>query len=111
MADFEKNKPTQDPENLENEINTTEATEKVAEVPAEESPVEETTEEVAEVPAEEAPVEETTEEVAEAPVEETPVEETPAEEAPAAEYDQGVSFKLGIGADGEIYVDDSGEKD
>ena len=129
MADFEKNKPTQDPENLENEINTSEPIEEVAEAPAEETPVEETTEEVAEAPAEETPVEETTEEVAEAPVEEAPIEETteevaeaPAEEAPveetteevaeapAEEEDPVVSFKLGIGEDGEIYVDDSDEK-
>ena len=92
------------------EVPVEETTEEVAEVPVEEAPVEEATEEVAEAPAEEAPVEETTEEVAEVPAEEAPVEEAPAEEAPAAEDDQGVSFKLGIGADGEIYVDDSGEK-
>ena len=98
MADFDKNKPTQDPENLENEINTSDPIEEVAEAPAEETPVEETTEEVAEAPAEETPVEETTEEVAEAPAEEAPVEEiteevaeVPAEEAPVEETTEEVA--------------------
>ena len=174
MADFEKNKPTQDPENLENEINTSEPVEEVAEAPAEETPVveepieeaveaaveeaptvEEPTEEVAEAPVEETPVveepieevaeapveeapivEEPIEEVAEAPVEEAPVAEEPTEEVaeaadeeapvveepteevseaiaeettPAQDDDFGISFKLGIGADGEIYVADSDE--
>ena len=89
MADKEKNMPTQDPENLENEIKETET---VAEVPAEDVPVEE----VEEAPAEEIPAEEEApaEEVEEASAEEIPaeeeapaedVEEAPAEEVPAEE--------------------------
>ena len=85
MADKDK-MPIQDPENLENEINSEPTAEETAqEIPAEEEPVPE----VAEAPAEEAPaVEEPVPEVAEAPAEEAPAEEEPVEEvaeAPAEE--------------------------
>ena len=82
MADFEKNKPTQDPENLENEIN---AFEPVEETPAEVEPVEE----AAQAPVEETPAEvEPIEEAAEAPIEETPAEVEPIEEAAEAPIEE-----------------------
>ncbi len=125
MADFEKNTPTQDPENLENEIKAFEPVEEVVEVTVDEAPAEaEPIEEVAEVTVDEADTEvEPVEEVAEVTVDEAdtevePVEEVAevtvdeadTEEAAAGDGKSDARFELGIGEDGEVYFIDSDDE-
>ena len=97
--------------------------EEAIEEPTEEAPAEEVTEEV----IEEAPAEEATEEVieevpaeeaTEEPTEEAPAEEAteePTEEAPAEEAededDSHLEFKIGVGEDGELFIESGDEEE